>query len=322
MKKINSKMDNNIWKDYKIPEKKKKELEFDSGESKPETIALELDSWKFMDTVEDSTSPVGAVAESAPKYKDNFLPVNGNEVRPIIPHTAGWLEVKLSEDLRKKFWEICDQSKKDNNILNHQLAGNISNSYLHNNNNGEYEYLMKELLYPLSMLWLKNTGEHPRIKNLSCISHNDFNPKSTGLELYLDELWSNYQKKHEFNPGHYHSGVYSFVVWLKIPYDYKEQCKLDFMEGIKETDKKPGVFEFRYITTLGQLTSYHYKLDKSYEGTLLFFPSELQHEVFPFFDCDEERISLSGNIKIRSSKQKEGENNKKKDIKVEGWTNL
>ena len=298
MKKINSKMNQNIWKDNKISEKKKKKSEFD-----PKAM-----------------SGVGKV--SVPKNKDDFLPINGNEVRPIIPHNPGWLEVKLSDDLIKKFWKICDQSKKDNHNLNHSLAGNISNSYLHNNNNGEYEYFMNELLYPLSMLWLRNTGDHPGMNKMSCLSVDDFNPHDQGMKLYLDQLWSNYQKKHEFNPSHYHSGVYSFVVWLKIPYDYKEQCKLDFMEGIKETDKKPGVFEFRYITTLGQLTSYHYKLDKSSEGTLLFFPSELQHEVFPFFDCDEERISLSGNIKIRSSKQKEGENNKKKDIKVGGWTNL
>ena len=32
------------------------------------------------------------------------------------------------------------------------------------------------------------------------------------------------------------------------------------------------------------------------EGTMLFFPSQLDHQVYPFYDCDEERISVSGNI--------------------------
>ena len=37
---------------------------------------------------------------------------------------------------------------------------------------------------------------------------------------YLREMWVNYQKQHEFNPLHYHSGIYSFVVWMKIPTDW------------------------------------------------------------------------------------------------------
>ena len=38
------------------------------------------------------------------------------------------------------------------------------------------------------------------------------------------------------------------------------------------------------------------------EGTMLFFPSKLSHEVFPFFNCDEDRISISGNIKLNTTK--------------------
>ena len=32
------------------------------------------------------------------------------------------------------------------------------------------------------------------------------------------------------------------------------------------------------------------------EGTILFFPSQLQHTVYPFYNCEEDRISISGNI--------------------------
>ena len=43
---------------------------------------------------------------------------------------------------------------------------------------------------------------------------------------------------------------------------------------------------------------FNYELGKEYEGTMLFFPSKLRHEVFPFYNCDEDRISISGNICI------------------------
>jgi len=35
------------------------------------------------------------------------------------------------------------------------------------------------------------------------------------------------------------------------------------------------------------------------EGTMLFFPANLKHIVYPFYDCKEERISISGNISLR-----------------------
>ena len=35
------------------------------------------------------------------------------------------------------------------------------------------------------------------------------------------------------------------------------------------------------------------------EGTMIFFPAKLKHTVYPFYDCKEERISISGNISIK-----------------------
>ena len=39
-----------------------------------------------------------------------------------------------------------------------------------------------------------------------------------------------------------------------------------------------------------------YPMGKRAEGTMVFFPSKLQHGVYPFYDNDEQRISISGNI--------------------------
>ena len=39
-----------------------------------------------------------------------------------------------------------------------------------------------------------------------------------------------------------------------------------------------------------------------YQGMLVFFPSRLNHIVYPFYNCDETRISISGNISSDTSK--------------------
>ena len=50
--------------------------------------------------------------------------------------------------------------------------------------------------------------------------------------------------------------------------------------------------------SLLKLKDFDYKLGKEYEGKMLFFPSKLLHQVYPFYNCDEDRISISGNINI------------------------
>ena len=53
-----------------------------------------------------------------------------------------------------------------------------------------------------------------------------YNVPITERHLYqLTDLWVNYQYKHEFNPLHDHSGVYSFVIWMKIPTSFSDQKK-------------------------------------------------------------------------------------------------
>ena len=37
-------------------------------------------------------------------------------------------------------------------------------------------------------------------------------------------------------------------------------------------------------------------VDSDKEGVILLFPSRLRHQVYPFYNCDKERISISGNI--------------------------
>ena len=101
-----------------------------------------------------------------------------------------------------------------------------------------------------------------------------------------------------YNPSHRHTGVWSFVIWMKIPYGHEDQNK----NNVTNFPCK-GDFQFQYSNILGQTRSFKYTLDKSWEGHMVIFPSQLIHQVYPFYNCDEERISVSGNILVNTSKR-------------------
>ena len=123
----------------------------------------------------------------------------------------------------------------------------------------------------------------------------------TGVHNYvMSSWWVNYQKKHEFNPSHDHGGVYSFVIWINIPTDFREQHNVSIARGINSGGATVSDFEFTYSNILGQPMSYVYNMDKSVEGKMVFFPSFLRHCVYPFFECDETRVSISGNISLHT----------------------
>ena len=55
-------------------------------------------------------------------------------------------------------------------------------------------------------------------------------------------------------------------------------------------------FEFAYTDILGRINNYTYALNKSDSVKMLFFPAKLHHIVYPYYNCDEDRITISGNI--------------------------
>ena len=44
--------------------------------------------------------------------------------------------------------------------------------------------------------------------------------------LKVDSLWVNLQQKTEYNPIHNHDGVLSYVAWLEVPYEHKNEVNL------------------------------------------------------------------------------------------------
>ena len=178
----------------------------------------------------------------------------------------GVVEGKLPEDIIKNIWKLIKEAKKKPEDMKSELAGNISSS-------------------------IRLDGSSPLIA--------DFMKEGEGFNL--ESLWVNFQKKHEFNPPHDHSGVYSFVIWMQIPTSYEEQKKLPICAESNASGTISN-FAFHYTNSLGRVSQFIYNMEKEAEGYMVMFPSEMKHEVFPFYESKGERISISGNVDIGISK--------------------
>tara|TARA_R100000008_G_scaffold54751_1_gene33495 strand:+ start:147 stop:815 length:669 start_codon:yes stop_codon:yes gene_type:complete len=208
--------------------------------------------------------------------------------RPILLKDLGWYEVKLEKDIVDFLWRMIEDPNKKS--LKDDLAGNISKSYMIPD---EGDYFYKNVLSYLVAKWENEKG----FSDLQI-------PINERFQFYLKSLWVNYQYQHEFNPIHEHpAAVFSFALWLKIPYSYEEQIKLPFLEGIKKEEKRPGCFQFEYLSMYGKAREHVYRLSPKYEGQMVFFPAQLRHTVYPFYNTKEPRISLSGNICCKSGEE-------------------
>lgn len=124
--------------------------------------------------------------------------------------------------------------------------------------------------------------------------HNPDNLLNCDYELELWQLWVNFQSQTQYNPLHNHSGFLSFVIWLKVPYDHKDLAKLAF---IKESNASETVGNFFFFGR--NLDKKMIIMNPSIEGFCAIFPSSYRHQVFPFYDSQEMRISVSGNLGLK-----------------------
>jgi hypothetical protein len=167
--------------------------------------------------------------------------------------------------------------------LNESLAGHIENENVIVDL--ETINLINELVTPVVEQYDKFNLRHREFVR------RVYNPEKLGYPA-LSRVWVNRQKKYEFNPIHDHSGIYSFVIWYKIPYTAEEERKASPFKG-DPYGNTSGVFE--YITKSYDEGSGRLASSSDWNGTMAIFPAETPHCVYPFYSTDEERITIAGN---------------------------
>ena len=218
------------------------------------------------------------------------------EITPIYPPNLGWLQIKLRDSAVEHLWKCIEQPQgkyKD------KLVGIITDSQLINDiDNWFFDNVLMTCCQEYDN-YFYNLGNY--------IPVNQPHP------YFLSSMWVNQQRQHEFNPRHKHFGVYSFVVWMKIPTRYEDQAKLDIasetivqevnaMSGGADQPSAVSNFQFDYSNILGENVNYLYEMFPERSGTMLFFPSQLNHTIYPFYNCEEDRITISGNLFIDTTR--------------------
>lgn len=203
--------------------------------------------------------------------------------------SLGFVIDDLPENILKEFWGHVDTALVRKNEANFKLAGNLAEEYYL-----EVDELSEDIMDYLFSLTQKYDEEFSYSKSIT--SHTSF------LPFCISSIWANFQKKYEFNPAHDHAGVYSFVIWMQIPYDLTEELMQP--HSIKSNSGSPALFNFYFSSSLGKILTHSLNVDKSYEGKIIMFPAQLIHSVHPFYTSDGTRISIAGNISLESDFQK------------------
>ena len=171
---------------------------------------------------------------------------------------------------------------------------------------------------PAMDLWFKT--ENPRLDYDSLMSEGK---DGTVKRWRQDSIWINYQKKHEFNPIHQHGGLFSIVIFVKMPFKKREE-ELFYPPNNKPSKELENYFRgeefdkqkmlnlnscFGAIThsIIGEMQPCSLHVDKTFEGSMLLFPANMMHFVYPFYTSDEERITISANYSLEKVHAKEFE---------------
>jgi hypothetical protein len=202
---------------------------------------------------------------------------------------------KLPQQMIDYLWERIDIAKKEQVCHKKSLAGNISHSYILK----DPQNLVIPNLYDIVF----NQVDNPKMFEFINTEVENIYKRSRlekhVLEPCLTELWVNFQKKGEFQPVHAHHGAFSFVIWMDIPYHSKDEGNLPIA---KTSNKNHQVGNFSFVSASGitrSVSEYTISLSPEMNGYCCFFPSDLCHQVYPFYTSDKDRISISGNILYR-----------------------
>lgn len=186
----------------------------------------------------------------------------------------------IPENIYKKILIFSKDKSVSHNI---KLAGNIKEQYSLSMYSKEVEpFIVSELF---------------KIKDLLNYFQKLNILYPSNARLVLSDFWVNYQKKYEFNPVHNHSGIFSFIFFIKIPYLAEEQKIVS--PGKNSSYDRSGKLSFFHLDSSqsGGIKETCLDVDQKWEQTGLIFKSDLNHCVFPFY-TEGERITISGNLSL------------------------
>ena len=197
----------------------------------------------------------------------------------------GYLFLDVPTPVKNEIKELLlNFNEKDLHNYDYDLKGHLDKEYLIEPG-PNLKYLVEDLSEKYDKEFF-NGVKHDCAKMSKDLRDRD-------LKYVLDTTWINFAKKYDFNPLHRHAGCYSFVIWVKIPYTMEKEY-----ERYSPNGNETAHFLFCHPSTFAGLGFHHLTIDKEWEWKMALFPSDLYHQVNPFYTSDQQRISISGNVRL------------------------
>ena len=198
----------------------------------------------------------------------------------------GILQIKLDDDQVENLWRLAreyapEDSKWDGNEL---LDIPLEQKQYAMRDDGSFT---QSVLMPLISEYFEkfcSTGVMPFIHRTT--HYHD---------LALNRFWVRASEVNDYQTLHSHQGVFSFVVWMRIPFD--GNVERNIQGGFRP---QAGDFSMTYTDICGTIERKDWVLTPEFEGTMLLFPSSLNHVVYPHQTGDGYRISIAGDISLNS----------------------
>jgi len=134
--------------------------------------------------------------------------INNWEKAKFVLNKLEFNYATLSKEHFKWFEQECKKAKNKKILANSKLIGHIKEEYV-------MDFPPDDIINMILSLIDKRFDKY--LENFKMLTRD--------VPIVLSNLWCNFQKKYEFNPPHDHSGVFSFVVFIKIPYSFKKEMK-------------------------------------------------------------------------------------------------
>jgi len=230
----------------------------------------------------------------------------------IIERQTSRVEVPILEEGQATYFGTVDPGFSLTHIPEKEIAPLKKNilSYMDQNFNGlvnykpelaghlEHEYRLTREDYDL-VAYLMNPilMEYEKKSKFLAYKPPELSTSQPG-QIVLESAWVNFQKKYEFNPLHKHRGVYSFVIWLQIPFKNEDEEECPHCGGAS-VPNTCGNFQFVTMTSLGDFQLTSLPIDNKHENYVALFPARMHHMVNPFYTSDDYRITIAGNYTVQ-----------------------
>ena len=199
-----------------------------------------------------------------------------NKIQVYKPFGPSIAKVTIPEELIKKLNEyvdkiILDENKSKELDWGKRLAGNVKQEFKLEpkfcDKSGFSNFLVKAV-----SKWIE-LSERKKITKLEIVSS-----------------WVVRQFQNEYNPVHHHSGHVSGVGYLKVPKNFGKTF---------QSSKKSNANGHLSLIHGNRMFSSDSVFDiEPKVGDFYFFPNYLMHTVYPFYESNEERRSISFNARI------------------------